>query len=324
MGAYGNAEPLLQRALAIREKTLGPAHPATATSLGNLATLYNNMGAYAKAEPLYQRALAIDEKALGPDHPHTATILKNFAGLYKATGAYAKAEPLYQRALAINEKALGPAHPDTAKSLNNLAVLSWTQGRWSEAKDGFQRGTWIEESNCPGVLALGAESRKRAYMETLTGSSHSAVTFSLAARGKVTDIDSLGLQVVLQRKGRVLDVLADTYGSVQRSLSGQDRQRFDQWRETNARYAALLFRGPETMPAEKYRGLLDELKSKIEALETQVSQRSAAFRIQTETVTMERVQRAIPADAVLIEWFRYRPFNPKPKGQGRPRCVNMT
>jgi CHAT domain-containing protein len=69
------------------------------------------------------------------------------------------------------------------------------------------------------------------------------------------------------------------------------------------------------MPAEKYRALLDELKSKIETLETQLSQRSAEFRTQTETVTVERVQRAIPAGAVLIEWFRYDPFNPKAKGQ---------
>ena len=30
---------------------------------------------------------------------------------------------------------------------------------------------------------------------------------------------------------------------------------------------------------------------------------------------MERVQQAIPEDAALIEWFRYRPFNPKAKGQ---------
>jgi CHAT domain-containing protein len=141
------------------------------------------------------------------------------------------------------------------------------------------------------------------------------VTFSLAARGKVADVDSLALQVVLQRKGRVLDVLADTYSSARRSLSAQDQQRFNQWRETNAEYAALIFRGPGTMPAENYRALLDELKNKIEALEGQLSQRSAEFRTQTETITVERVQRAIPADAALIEWFRYHPFNPKPKGQ---------
>ena len=68
MGAYGKAEPLYQRALAIDEKALGPAHPDTAGNLDNLAQLYTTMGAYGKAEPLMQRALAIYE-ALGPAIP---------------------------------------------------------------------------------------------------------------------------------------------------------------------------------------------------------------------------------------------------------------
>jgi CHAT domain-containing protein len=65
----------------------------------------------------------------------------------------------------------------------------------------------------------------------------------------------------------------------------------------------------------KYRELVDKLKSDAEALEGQLSQRSAEFRTQTETVTVERVQGTIPADAALIEWFRYRPFDPKAKLQ---------
>ena len=50
-----------------------------ATSLNNLAVLYDNQGQYAQAEPLYKRALAIAEKALGPDHPLVATNLNNLA-----------------------------------------------------------------------------------------------------------------------------------------------------------------------------------------------------------------------------------------------------
>ena len=71
-GRYTHAEPLYQRALAIREKALGPEHPDVATSLNNLAQLYRDQGQYAKAESLYQRALVIGEKALGPEHPHLA------------------------------------------------------------------------------------------------------------------------------------------------------------------------------------------------------------------------------------------------------------
>ena len=72
-----------------------------ATSLNNLAGLYQAQGKYAEAEPLYQRALAIREKALGPEHPDVANSLNNLAVLYRAQGKYAEAEPLYQRALAI-------------------------------------------------------------------------------------------------------------------------------------------------------------------------------------------------------------------------------
>ena len=78
-----------------------------ATSLNNLAALYQAQGKYGEAEPLYQRALAIWEKALGPEHPDVATSLNNLAGLYYAQGKYEEAEPLYQRALAIWKRPWG-------------------------------------------------------------------------------------------------------------------------------------------------------------------------------------------------------------------------
>ena len=45
-------EPLLQRALAISEKALGPDHPETAISLHRLVELYRGQGHYDKAELL--------------------------------------------------------------------------------------------------------------------------------------------------------------------------------------------------------------------------------------------------------------------------------
>ena len=78
-GKYAAAEPLYQKALAIRLKVLGEDHPtpprATTTSPNNL----NAQGKYAAAEPLYQKALAIRLKVLGEDHPDTATSYNNLA-----------------------------------------------------------------------------------------------------------------------------------------------------------------------------------------------------------------------------------------------------
>jgi tetratricopeptide (TPR) repeat protein len=77
--AYSAARPLLERALAIREKALGPEHSDTAESLNDLALLLHAQGDLAAARPLFERALAIQEKALGPEHPATATVRRNLA-----------------------------------------------------------------------------------------------------------------------------------------------------------------------------------------------------------------------------------------------------
>ena len=101
---YAEAEPLLKRALAIREKALGPKHPDVAMSLNNLALLYKAQGFYGEAEPLYQQALAILEKALGPEHPHLAIGLNNYAALLRKTGRSAEATRMEARAKAIRAK----------------------------------------------------------------------------------------------------------------------------------------------------------------------------------------------------------------------------
>jgi tetratricopeptide (TPR) repeat protein len=60
---YAKAEPLYQRALAIREKARGPEHPDMATCLENYAVLLRNMGRAEEAAPLDDRARAIRAKS---------------------------------------------------------------------------------------------------------------------------------------------------------------------------------------------------------------------------------------------------------------------
>ena len=85
-GRYSEAEPLYKRSLLIIEEQLGADHPDTATSLNNLALLYDNMGRYSEAEPLYKRALTIAEAVLGSEHPTTVIFRNNYEALRKKTG----------------------------------------------------------------------------------------------------------------------------------------------------------------------------------------------------------------------------------------------
>jgi tetratricopeptide (TPR) repeat protein len=177
-GRIARAEPLFQRALAIKEKVLGPDDPSLATTLNNLATLYNRQGKYAEAGPPLERALAIFEKALGPDHPDVAASLTSLGFVQSEQGGCAQAEPLLKRALAIKKKALGPDHPDVATSLNNLAALFDDQGKYKQAEPLYRRALAIDKkalgANHPGVARdlnnlalLNAKQGKYAEAETL-------------------------------------------------------------------------------------------------------------------------------------------------------------
>jgi tetratricopeptide (TPR) repeat protein len=138
-GDYEQAKPLYERSLAIREKVFGKEHPSVATSLNNLALLYQTQGYSGQAKPLYERSLAIYEKAFGKEHSSVATSLNNLAALYDSQGASEQAKLLYERSLAIREKVFGKEHPLVANSLNNLALLYDSQGAYEQANPLYER-----------------------------------------------------------------------------------------------------------------------------------------------------------------------------------------
>lgn len=134
-GKYAEAIEVAESRLVIAERTFGPDHLNIATSLSNLAELYDSQGMYLEAEPLFKRALAIREKALGPDDPDVAASLANLAELYRAQGKYSEAEPLYKRALPIYVKALGAGHLTVAGVLSNLLQMKKLMGNREEASE---------------------------------------------------------------------------------------------------------------------------------------------------------------------------------------------
>ena len=96
---FKEAAALLNDALAIREKTLGPDHPAVAATLNNLAVLYGKRNKFKEAEVLCKRALDIREKCLGPLHPDVAKQLNNLASAYLKQQKYKEAEQIYKDVL---------------------------------------------------------------------------------------------------------------------------------------------------------------------------------------------------------------------------------
>ncbi len=104
-----------ERAVAIKERVLGPAHPDLATSLINLGVQRALAGDPAAARPLLERALAIREAAFGPDHLLVAGALDSLGGVLMTLRDDDGAKALLERAQRIREAIFGAGHPERSE-----------------------------------------------------------------------------------------------------------------------------------------------------------------------------------------------------------------
>lgn len=144
-GRFGEAQPLHERALAIRQRAFGSDHPDVAVSVHDLAVLHVDQGRYAEARGLYERALAIWERTRGLDHLDVARTFNGLAIVHHNEGRFAEAQALHERVLEIRERILGPDHRDVALTVNNLGAVVWEQGRYAEAQALHERALAMQE-----------------------------------------------------------------------------------------------------------------------------------------------------------------------------------
>jgi tetratricopeptide (TPR) repeat protein len=134
-----------RRAVAAKEKALGPDDPDLGLSLGNVGIYLAQVGDLAPAVDYAERAVRIIEGSLGPDHPHTATALTNHGELLAQIGRYEEALVAATRSLAIFERETDPdgryvAYPLLVLGLSHLGV-----GRVAEALPILERATRIRD-----------------------------------------------------------------------------------------------------------------------------------------------------------------------------------
>jgi CHAT domain-containing protein/lipopolysaccharide biosynthesis regulator YciM len=318
MGEYTKAEPLYHQLLTLAEQRLGAENPYSGAFHRDLGRIYTRSGAVDRAESQFKRAIAVNEKAVGLEHVATAGSLTQLADLYSETGAYPAAERLYQRAIAIYQKALGSDHPYLAGASGNLGAAHWARGELQQALALFQRAQGIRARNSARFLLGGSEARKRNYLQSLTADADRDVSFSLSMPGQPARV--LGLTSVLQYKGRVLDAVAGSVARLRRSIEPNDQALLEQLAQLATQLSTLTYRGTDTLSPEEYQERELDLVTRQDALEAELAGRSSEFRSAVTPVTVASVARAIPANAVLVEWFRYTPFDPtlKRETQARP------
>jgi tetratricopeptide (TPR) repeat protein len=82
-GELLEAERRFRRALAIKEKILGPEHPAIAPTLNNLAVVRRQQGEYSEAEAIYRRCFALLKGSVDRNHPYLLATVRNYEALLR-------------------------------------------------------------------------------------------------------------------------------------------------------------------------------------------------------------------------------------------------
>ena len=294
-GDYALAEPLFREALVIRQK-LQDVEPSL---LNGLARLLRRKGDLKGAERFYQSALAIYEAKPNVFAEDFAVTLNNLGVLYPD---FARAEALYLRALAIADKVFGSEHPAVASMLNNLSGLYESKGRTAEAIALRTRANRIGERNLTLMLATGSEDDKRRYLETLLGETAETIWLHVHSAPMNKKAARLALTTILQRKGRVLDAVADQFSVMRVHASFEDKNLLDQLTVLQSQLANLKFSPNPTAEGQLQ---IAELAAKADRLEATISRKSAEFRMQSQPITLERIQEAIPEGAALVEIYPY-------------------
>jgi CHAT domain-containing protein/tetratricopeptide (TPR) repeat protein len=207
------AQPLLEKVLAIHRTVLGEEHFRTASDYLNVAASLNMQGKYAEAEDGYRHAVALRQKVLGEDHPATAEALNDLALDLVALGRCAEAEEDLRKALAISLSVLGEEYPYTAQIYNSIAMNLNAQGKYAEAEAGYRKALAIYRK------VVGEQHRR-------TARGYNNVAFNLSAQFKVAEAEAgykKALDIWLKVVGEESPQAATGHNNVARNLNAQGK-----------------------------------------------------------------------------------------------------
>jgi CHAT domain-containing protein/tetratricopeptide (TPR) repeat protein len=310
MGKAQHVEELFQESMEIRLKTLGNEHPDYAQSLRNLAGFYADTGDLKKADMLYREAARIYRSVWGDRHPCLASVQNGLGALQKQLGNVASAEAHYREALRIRHACFGEDHPTVAHSIGNLALLCASTGRIPEALSLEKWATSVENRMVEQVFAVSSEEQRRAHLDLLSGSVHSFASLARIASSESGASGEL-MDLVLRRKGIQADALAAQQSSVLARRHPQLRDKLATLDTLRNQIARRQLEGPGENSLSSHQAILDEWLERKEALEEELVRAIPEFRLQFHFLSTDRmrVAGALPRDAALIEFFRFRLFN---------------
>ena len=313
--SYPAANEILTRTIdELRAKGADPN--GLASALGNLAELYFDADKPAVAESKYGEAFAAikDEQESG-ERPW---LLHGRALLRYHLGKYELAQRDLEEARDLWAKNWSKEHPFVATSEANLALIAWARNDAASALEHFSQAAKLTERQLQRTLTIGTEQQRLAYARGHQDELFKILSFCFATSGCTGKTAQISADLLLQRKGVVLDAEADTLRQIREELSPDIRSLLDRLgavrREISTKISPTLVSGELPRESAGLKLLFDEEAD----LEAKVKYNGVAYGLGSAPVTLEAVRSALPAGAILLEFVKYSVFEPARTGRGTP------
>ncbi|MEW6251276.1 MAG: serine/threonine-protein kinase [Planctomycetota bacterium] len=213
LGAYEDAERLLNRALEIRRDVHGDEHVDVSASLNHLGEVLLDKGEYERAERHVREALAMRLRLLGTEDPRTASSLNLLGSLAMRQAHYSQAEDWFLQAVGVYRKLHGPNHPYVAVALGNLAALHQFRSEYEAAEPLYRQSLEVLQA-----------AHGRTHPDVATAMSNLAAL--LDTRGKPEEAEALWRQALELRRalfGEEHPAIAHSLNDLGYFLAGRGR-----------------------------------------------------------------------------------------------------
>jgi non-specific serine/threonine protein kinase/serine/threonine-protein kinase len=138
------AQSLLEGALDIQRRVLGPRNPDTLRSMSYLGNVRSYEGHLAEGEKLEREAFEGQRRALGPGHLDTLASMRRLADTLDWEGHYSEGEKLAREAIDIQRRVLGPEDRNTLWTMDTLGTNLFNQGRFAEADNLYREALDVQ------------------------------------------------------------------------------------------------------------------------------------------------------------------------------------
>jgi len=287
---------------ALRKKAVNPIRAVSHN--WSLATIATRQKQFDRAIKLYKTVIktyktaGMDISVGGP--------LSMIANTYRVKGDYKKALAASDKVRARYEKSFGKNHPITLTQTETEATVRVLMGQVGRAVKLLAKVHATLEPYTTTILAAGTEADNRQYLASIAYQLDSVLTVHRSHAPDNTEATTLAMNMILQRKGRLLDAVADIFGAMRRRMTPTDRKLLDQLRAARRKLSDLVIGGLGKRTPEQYQKELGAAETRVKALEAKIRKRSADYRSATTPVTIGNVAKAIPKDALLVEYIAYR------------------